>query len=350
MKYKIMVVDDESANLRLLERLLSPRYEVFTAESGVDALELVGKHHFALIISDQRMPGMTGIELLKRAEAIYPLTVRIILTGYTDAEALVDAINSGVVYKYVTKPWINSDLQLTVQRGLQHYETLKAQRTLQESYTRLLAELDSAHFSFIRFAAGILHLRDSNAHARAGRLCKHAVNVAREMGLSTTETDRLQLAIYVKGVLNLPGLEHSRGAMTPAMLNTALSTVQKFEAGMRTMSEVPYLSEVLPLIRHFSERYDGNGFPNKLAGDGIPVGCRIGAVVFSYDELVSPRDEARPLGPREAIRKLQEAAGTKYDPTVLECFSQAINARSSLDAIQKSFQYEARTLPARVSS
>lgn len=321
MKYRIMIVDDESANLRLLERLLSPKYEVFTAGSGAEALELVGQHHFALIISDQRMPGMTGIEFLKRAAAIYPLSVRIILTGYTDAEALVDAVNSGVVYKYVTKPWVNSDLQLTVQRGLQHFETLKAQRALQESYTRLLFEMDSAHFSFTRFAAGILHLWDSNSHAKASRLCRQAANVAREMGLSTTEIERLQLAMYVRAVLNVQGPDYSPGALTPTAINSALSVMRKFEAGIRTMSEVPYLSEVLPLIRHFSERYDGRGYPNKLAGDGIPVGSRIGAVVISYDELVSPKTEERPLGNKEAIDKLKQASGTKYDPDVLECFA-----------------------------
>src|SRR5687767_320647 len=125
MSYKILIVDDEAANLRMLERLFRQEYSVITATSGAEALELLRLHDAALIISDQRMPSMTGIEFLKRSAEMRPHTVRIILTGYTDVNALVEAINSGVVYKYVTKPWVNEDLQLTVKRALQHYETLK---------------------------------------------------------------------------------------------------------------------------------------------------------------------------------------------------------------------------------
>src|SRR4051812_32117586 len=107
MKYKILVVDDEPANLRVLDRLFSPEYDVFTANSGAEALNLLTLHDFAVIISDQRMPSMTGIEFLKQAADMRPQTVRIILSGHTDVEDLVESINSGVVYKYMTKPWLN---------------------------------------------------------------------------------------------------------------------------------------------------------------------------------------------------------------------------------------------------
>ena len=120
MKYKILFVDDESPNLRLLERLFRDSYELFTAESGARALEILAVHDIAVIISDQRMPEMTGIDFLKKAAEMRPQTVRIMLTGYTDAEALVEAINSGVVYKYLTKPWNNDELRNTLKRALQH--------------------------------------------------------------------------------------------------------------------------------------------------------------------------------------------------------------------------------------
>src|SRR2546421_10447496 len=103
MKHKILIVDDELANLRLLERLFQRSHQVVVATSGAEALKMLERHDIALIISDQRMPGMTGIEFLKRAAEIRPKTVRIILTGYTDINDLVAVINSGVVYKYITK-------------------------------------------------------------------------------------------------------------------------------------------------------------------------------------------------------------------------------------------------------
>jgi DNA-binding NtrC family response regulator len=141
VSYKIIVVDDEPANLRLLERLFRHDYEVITAESGEEALQLLSQHDAALLITDQRMPGMTGVELLKRTTMIRPRMVRIILTGYTDVDTLVEAINSGHVYKYVTKPWSNEELRLTVSRALEHYETNKARHEFEMMNQRLIARL-----------------------------------------------------------------------------------------------------------------------------------------------------------------------------------------------------------------
>jgi DNA-binding NtrC family response regulator len=145
VSYKIIVVDDEPANLRLLERLFRRDYEVITAESGEEALRQLGHHDAALLITDQRMPGMTGVELLKQTATIRQHMVRLILTGYTDVDALIEAINSGLVYKYVTKPWNNEELRLTVSRALEHYETRKARHELEMMNQRLITRLRDIH-------------------------------------------------------------------------------------------------------------------------------------------------------------------------------------------------------------
>jgi DNA-binding NtrC family response regulator len=142
MPYKILIVDDEPANLRALERLFREDYEVLTAGSGADALELLRQHDVALLITDQRMPGMTGIELLKNTSSLRPRMVRIILTGYTEVEALVEAINCGLVYKYVTKPWKNEEFHLLVSRAIEHYETNKARHDLEMTNQRMKARLN----------------------------------------------------------------------------------------------------------------------------------------------------------------------------------------------------------------
>ena len=141
MSYKILVVDDEPANLRSLSRLFREDFEVFTATSGAEALELLKQHDVAVLITDQRMPGMTGIELLKNTVSIRPRMVRIILTGYTDVDALVEAINCGQVYRYVAKPWSNDDLRLTVRRALENYETNKKSYELELTNRRLASRL-----------------------------------------------------------------------------------------------------------------------------------------------------------------------------------------------------------------
>lgn len=141
MSYKILIVDDEPANLRVLERLFRDYYEVLVANSGADALELLTRHDVAVLITDQRMPEMTGIELLKQTVSLRPRMVRIILTGYTDVEAMVEAINCGHVYRYVTKPWNNDELRLTVKRALEHFEMNKKGHELASANERLVLRI-----------------------------------------------------------------------------------------------------------------------------------------------------------------------------------------------------------------
>jgi CheY-like chemotaxis protein len=144
-KAKMLVVDDEPDNLDLLYRTFRRDFQVLKAESGVQALEVLQTEgEVAVIISDQRMPEMKGTEFLSRTVPEFPDTVRIILTGFTDVEDLVEAINSGQVYKYITKPWDPEELKAVVQRAAETYDILK-QRTQElqrsQSQTALLARL-----------------------------------------------------------------------------------------------------------------------------------------------------------------------------------------------------------------
>lgn len=141
MSYKMLIVDDEEANLRTLDRLFREEYTVFTASSGAEALRLLEQHDVAILITDQRMPEMTGIELLGKTAKLRPQMVRILLTGYTDVGSLIEAINCGLVYRYLTKPWNNDDLRLTVSRALEHHEVMKSQHWLRRANERLQARL-----------------------------------------------------------------------------------------------------------------------------------------------------------------------------------------------------------------
>ena len=128
-KQKILVVDDEPDNLDLLYRTFRRDFQVLKADSGSNALQVLAEEgEVAVIISDQRMPEMKGTEFLSKTLPQFPDTVRIILTGFTDIEDLVDAINAGQVYRYITKPWDPEELKGVVQRAAETYDLLK-QRT-----------------------------------------------------------------------------------------------------------------------------------------------------------------------------------------------------------------------------
>lgn len=125
-KLKLMVVDDESDNLDLLYRTFRREYQVYRADSGIEALKVLEKEgEMALIISDQRMPEMNGTEFLEQTVEEFPDTIRILLTGYTDVEDLVDAINAGKVFKYIVKPWTPTDLKAVVAQATETYKVIK---------------------------------------------------------------------------------------------------------------------------------------------------------------------------------------------------------------------------------
>ena len=135
--HTILVVDDEPASVRAVARVLGDEHRVLTATSADAGLELLGAEEVALTVVDQRMPGMSGTELLAYCAAHRPHIIRVLLTGYTDIETLLEAINAGHVYYYLTKPWEPQELRLVVRRGLERYDVEADRR-------RLLGELERA--------------------------------------------------------------------------------------------------------------------------------------------------------------------------------------------------------------
>lgn len=137
-RYNILCVDDEEDNLLVFRSFFRKHYTVFTARSGPEALELLKTQPIDLVVSDQRMPRMTGVELFERIREEYPEIIRIILTGYSDIQAVINAINKGKVYHYATKPWDGDELKNILDRALDTYTLRQLNRHLMEENMDLL--------------------------------------------------------------------------------------------------------------------------------------------------------------------------------------------------------------------
>lgn len=152
MKHTILCVDDESDNIDALERLFRTKYRVLKATSGSDALKHLDKDRVTVIISDQRMPSMTGVEFLAKSLKTHPDAIRILLTGYADIEVVIEAINSGRIYRYVNKPWDPVDLVNTVDKAVERFELglelAEKNRALEDALAELRT-LDEAKNQFM---------------------------------------------------------------------------------------------------------------------------------------------------------------------------------------------------------
>lgn len=141
MEHSILVVDDESDNVDALERLFRKKHHVLKATSGKDALQILKDNKVSLIVSDQRMPHMSGVDFLAKSQKIRPEAMRILLTGYTDIDSVISAINTGQIYRYVTKPWDPVDLTATVDRAIEQFELSAELKDKNIALSKALAEL-----------------------------------------------------------------------------------------------------------------------------------------------------------------------------------------------------------------
>jgi len=319
MTYKLLIVDDEMPNIRLLERLFQHDYNCLTASSGEDAMSLLDQHEVAVIITDQRMPQMTGIELLKRSADRRPHMVRILLTGYTDLDALVEAVNCGLVYMYVSKPWNNDDLKLRVGRAVEAYENNKRQHSLAANNGRLTSRVKEIRVGFVRAMAGMLEMHDTY-------LGSHAVRVSRFVALLG---DRLGLSEQLLSDMTAASFLHDLGAVGSAgkvYSNDNLFLPEQHTArAAELISSVDELKEVVDSLRYHYENFDGSGAPLGLIGDQIPLIARILRVAKEFDLLTNPRDEERALTHESAIELLQRRAGKEFDPVVVETFCEVVS-------------------------
>lgn len=142
--HTVLFVDDESQILTSLRRLLRKEpYDVLTATSGAEGLEILAENPVHMIVSDQRMPQMPGHEFLQKSRDIAPDAIRIMLSGYAEPEAILSSINQGEVYRFVAKPWQDEDLKTTIRQGLEHYDIVMENRHLTEQSARHVVQLEN---------------------------------------------------------------------------------------------------------------------------------------------------------------------------------------------------------------
>lgn len=195
-KIRLLYVDDENINLLAFRANFRRDYEVFTAISGKEGKELIEKHDIKIIVADQRMPSMSGVEFFEWIRIDHPDTIRILLTGFSDIESVIDAINKGKVYSYVTKPWNEHELQQTFESAYKENQQNEYYRSLEERYDHLFKDTSDA----------ILTLNIEGSIINANRAALKLFNYSVEE-IVTIDLDALfQEGHTVTGLLKLPSL------------------------------------------------------------------------------------------------------------------------------------------------
>jgi response regulator RpfG family c-di-GMP phosphodiesterase len=351
-EHTVLFVDDEVNILKALQRLLRTEdMNVLCATRAAEALELLDKHPTQVVVTDQRMPEMSGVDFLAHVRERQPDVVRMMLTGYTEMKVAVDAINRGEIYRLITKPWNDDELRATLRQAFDHAD-LKAeikrlnQVTREQNFklqdmnrnlegkvrdrTKQLAEkhqqLRTAYVQTIRALSEAVDAKDAYTRGHSERVGVYASKIAREMNFPKDVIER----VYIAGLLHDVGKIGVRDAVItkPERLTPEeyLEIKAHPEIGYRILEPVEFLRDVAPCVRHHHEWYDGSdrGYPDRLRGDQIPLPSRIILVADTVEAMTSDRPYRKALSLEAVISEIHKFSGTQFDPKVTEPFLRLI--------------------------
>ncbi|MES2784639.1 MAG: HD domain-containing phosphohydrolase [Pseudomonadota bacterium] len=349
--WRILCVDDEPNIVAALKRLFrNSGYQVVTATSGAEALLLLNEAPVDLIFSDMRMPGMDGVKLLEQVRTSWPRTTRVLLTGYADMKSTVAAINSGEVYRYITKPWDDVEILATARQVFERHalerekarleahvqaknlELAELNATLEQKVVARTAELlqlsqklKKNYLTSIKVFSNLMEWRGGLLSGHSRRVADLARRTARVMGMNDADQQELFIASLLHDIGQI-GLSDSILARPVPRLSSDEMVLYRKHAvlGEQALMAMDDMHAVATLIRMHHERHDGQGYPDRLAGEGIVLGARILAVVDTYDDLQAGHMSSAPLSASEARAMIARGKGSQFDPEVVDVFFQVL--------------------------
>jgi putative two-component system response regulator len=352
-RHSILIVDDEDSILNAFKRILADGdYEIHTASNGLDGLSKLytAQRPYSLIISDQRMTVMNGVQFFTRAKDIFPDAVRILLTRYADNGTLLDAINKGCVHLYFTKPWHDEELLLHIKQSVSKVEVLQEnkrlvaliknkneellklnktlkQRTkdrtddlfaqtekLKESYKKSQIILDG----IVKTLSKLIETRDPYTSGHEDQVAKIACKIAKEMKFTEEQIAGIHVAatLHDIGKISVPSEILTKPGRLSDLEREIIKTHCKVANDILINIEFPY--PVAEIIYQHHERMDGSGYPRGLKGDKIAMEARIIGAADVIDAMASYRPYRPALGVDAAIEEIVKFRGITYDSAVVD--------------------------------
>ncbi|MFQ5670654.1 MAG: HD domain-containing phosphohydrolase [Acidobacteriota bacterium] len=341
----ILIVDDECSIREVLaEGLIGAGYPCSTASSTDDALQKLRSVRFHLILSDIRMPGRDGISLLKEIKSHDPGIDVIMVSGVVDTETAITSIREGAC-DYVTKPFNLTEVLFTIERVVEKRrlieenaayqwdlevkvserteELSRKNREIQSLFTELktaFKEIHSTYEATLEALIAALDSRDSETQGHSMRVSEYTALVARHMGISEPElTDiRRGALLHDVGKIGIPDAILRK----PGPLTEEEWKIMKEHPvlGYRMLRGITFLEGAIPIVLAHQEKFDGTGYPQHLAGEQIPLGARIFAVVDTYDAITSTRPYRAGRSYEVARDEIVKFSETQFDPKVVQTF------------------------------
>jgi response regulator RpfG family c-di-GMP phosphodiesterase len=346
-KQTILIVDDEENIRKALMRLLRPLdVTLVQACDGAEALVTLRQQPASIIISDQRMPRLTGVEFLAQSRDICPDSVRILLTGYADLDATIQAINSGAVKYYLTKPWDDDAVLSRVRESLEMARMLEDNRRLNlltqqqnqqlkklsvslhqrvQEQTKEISnqneELKQGFMETIKAFSTIIEMRFQDVGSHSQRVANLSKRMISGMQLSDKETQDVVVAAFLHdiGKISLPD-KVARKAYSDISGADQELVRQHPILGQSCVYAITGFEEIGLIIRHHHEDYDGMGYPDNVRDVAIPLGARIIRLVDEFDHLAFTSGYPDLATLNRSAAHIVQHSGSKFDPDMVKKF------------------------------
>ncbi len=330
---QVLYVDDEPSLCKAFARMFAGEegVNVTTSTSPVDAAAWLESQAFDVIVSDLRMPEMSGIELLSTARQQRPQARRLLVSGYADLDSALAAINEVGVDRLLTKPWNGSEMIGAVKGAAEHGRLVRENAEMTEALRRKNEELEAINrkldllveertSNLLNGLVSALDLRDSETQWHSRRVGRYARRLASELGVGSRELDDIERGAMLHDI----GKIGVRDAvlLKPGPLDAEeWREMQRHPAlGYEILSGIAFLDRARLIPLHHQEQFDGRGYPAGLKGEEICLGARIFAVVDTYDAITSDRPYRSARSYEIARREIEKYAGTQFDPQVVDAW------------------------------
>ncbi len=308
---KILFVDDDINILEGFQRTLRKKYLIDISVGPFEGLRLINeKGPYAVVVADLKMPRMDGVEFLSRVKKIFPDTVRIMLTGHGDLNVAIEAINTGSVFRFLTKPCGPTELDNALRAGTEQYRLITAEKEIMEKTVTGITDV----------LVDILSMTNEKAMGRAARIKRFVRDIAIHLG-------EIDVWFYETGSL----LSQIGCLILPEQVIMKIETGEKIEGeelqlfnqhpfiASDLIRKIPRLEELGQMIAYQEKHYDGRGVPiDRIRGKDIPLGARIIKEVLDYDLLIN-----RGFSRKDALLRMLERKG-RYDPSVMRAFIEVL--------------------------
>ena len=338
---RILVVDDEDTIRFALAKFLRTRgFEVDIADSGHGALERLARARYQLLLCDVRMPGMSGVDVVREACQQDPDLAVLMLSAVNDAPTATEALSHGAM-DYLLKPVELEDLHQAIQRGLHKRELLIEQRNVErlireevalrtEELEREKMALRQLTISVAETLINAMEAKDVYLRGHSQRVADLAASIGAEMGLDADTVEYLRIAGRLHDVGKIGIKESVLNKPDKLTIEEYEHIKQHVAVGMEILAPLKHLGPALRFIHDHHEHMDGTGYPRGLSGEDISLGGRILCACDAFDALTSKRAYREPLSKTDTLDLLKRHVGRLLDPHVFEALKTVVHGRKSL--------------------